>query len=115
MATTVSAFLTETSNELDDASKIVWADSASLIPFARDGVRLIRSRRADSRFDDYGNYIDDPDADVTAGGNVPLPDPFVSRLKIYVLARCYARDSADARDVSRSSQYMGQFDREIVL
>lgn len=113
MATSLSDLLTEVSNELDDATRIVWAESATLVPFARDGVRLIRARRADARFDDSGNYVDDADATVASASDVPLPESFVSRLKLYILARCYMRDAADARDVERGQLYMNQFFEEL--
>ena len=98
MATTMQQLVDSARKPLNDASKVRWPD-ATLLAYANDAVRRLRSKRPDLFFGQFGALP----ADKALGENFPLGDALIEPVCDYVRARAQTHDTESAEETKVST------------
>lgn len=94
--------------DLNDSGKVRWPDF-DLLKHANAAVRQSFEMRPDLRLGSFAT----PFADLALAGEFPLPGEYFRAVADYIVARANAVDN-EVAETSRSSVFMGSFDKQMV-
>lgn len=93
-----------------DSAKTRWPDLATRLLWYNAAVQRIRSDRPDTRFNPTTGNLKAYAAATATTDTSQLDDIWEMTLALYVASYCLMQDAEDQRDLTRSKQYMADFE-----